>query len=245
MTDRARPKFSAKPLESATEMKKVTSPAVGPVSHFRRLGSDTSGLAMVEFALSMPLLIPLCFVGIQTADYTLANMRLSQISSMVADNAGRVRRAIDETDIDEVMIAARLAGASLKLGERGRIILSSVEPNGQSGGNAGQKITWQRCFGKKNVPSSFGVEGAGATNSALAQGIGPTGQRILAPTASAVLYVELQYDYQPIVPEFLFPSRTITYRSAYSKREGLPTYPTNLASLVAPQRRLCSVLSAT
>lgn len=97
----------------------------------------------------------------------------------------------------------------------------------------------------KNVQSSFGAEGAGETDGALAQGIGPTGQKILAPTASAVLYVELQYDYQPIVPEFLFPSRTITYRSAYSKREGIPTYPTNLANLTTPQRRLCSVLSAT
>jgi len=245
MTDRARPKFSAEPLERATKMKKVTSPVIGPVSHFRRLGSDTSGLAMLEFALSMPLLIPLCFVGIQTADYTLANMRLSQISSMVADNAGRVRRAIDETDVDEVMIAARLAGESLKLGERGRIILSSIEPNGQTGGNAGQKITWQRCFGMKNVASSFGAEGKGATNNSLAQGIGPTGQRIVAPANSAVLYVELQYDYQPVVPDFLFAPRTITYRSAYSKREGLPTYPTNLANLVEPKKRMCSVRTAT
>ena len=66
-----------------------------------------------------------------------------------------------------------------------------------------------------------------------------------APANSAVLYVELQYDYQPVVPDFLFAPRTITYRSAYSKREGIATYPTNLASLVAPQRRLCSVRSAT
>jgi len=97
----------------------------------------------------------------------------------------------------------------------------------------------------KNVASAFGVEGAGASNSSLAQGIGPTGQKIVAPANSAVLYVELQYDYQPVVPDFLFAPRTITYRSAYSKREGIATYPTNLAGLVAPQRRLCSVRSAT
>lgn len=210
-----------------------------------RLRRDTSGLAMIEFALSMPILIGLSFGGIQTADFTLTHMRASQIALMVADNAGRVRTAIDETDIDEVMLAAKIAGEGIKLGNKGRIILSSVEPNGLSGSNAGQRIRWQRCFGLKNVASSYGVEGDGSTNGTLSAGVGPTGKKISAPAGSAALFVEFVYDYQPIVPDYIFAPRTIRYTAAYTKREGAPTYPTNIAGLSNAQRRLCTRFSAT
>ena len=41
---------------------------------------------------------------------------------MVADNAGRVRVSIDETDIDEVMIGARIEGESMNFAQNGRVI---------------------------------------------------------------------------------------------------------------------------
>ena len=210
-----------------------------------RLRTNTSGIAMTEFALSLPIMMSLTFVGIETANYTLANMRASQIALLVADNAGRVRTSIDETDINEVMIGARLAGESMKLGTKGRIILSSLEPNGQAAPNTGQMIRWQRCFGKWNVQSSYGAQGDGATNASLVAGIGPTGRKIQAMSGAAIMFVELVYEYEPLMADAFFAKRTMRYTAAYTVRERASNTLTNLQNLSNSQRRLCTNFTAT
>jgi hypothetical protein len=81
---------------------------------FSRLKSDRSGIAMVEFALGLPLLSFISIGGMELTNYSAAKMRASQIALMVADNAGRVRVSIDEADIDEVMIGAKIEGEVMK-----------------------------------------------------------------------------------------------------------------------------------
>lgn len=211
----------------------------------QRFGSDASGIAMTEFALSMPILLSLSFAGIETANYTLANLRASQIALMVADNAGRVRTSIDEADINEVMIGARLAGENIDLGNQGRIILSSLEPNGRPSPNTGQMIRWQRCFGKKNVTSSYGVEGAGRLDATMSTGMGPAGKKISAMTGAAVMFVELVYDYDPVMPDAFFSPRTIKYTAAYTVRERASNTLSNFSNLSNAQRRLCTNFTAT
>lgn len=210
-----------------------------------RLREDRSGIALTEFALSLPIMISLSFVGVETAGYALANLRASQIALMVADNAGRVRTSIDETDINEVMVGARLAGENMRLGEKGRIILYSIEPNNQPAPNTGQTITWMRCFGLKNVQPSYGAVGDGRLTSAFANGFGPNGRKIGAVTGSAVMFVELVYDYEPMVPETFFEKRTIRYTAAYTIRERVPGLPRNITNLPDARKRLCSNYSAT
>lgn len=215
------------------------------IAFTQRLRRNTSGLAMTEFALSLPILISLSFVGVETANLALAHLRASQIALMVADNAGRVRRSIDATDINEIMVGARLAGEGIKLGEQGRIILSSIEPNGQPAPNSGQTITWQRCFGLKNYDSTFGNVDDGKLDSSRVAGFGPNGRKIAAVNGSAVMFVELFYDYEPLVGEAFIDKRTIHYTAAYTVRERLPAVPTNVKNLNDAQQRLCSVRSAT
>ena len=211
----------------------------------RRLRHDTSGIAMVEFAIALPVMTSMSFVGIETANFTLANLRASQIALMVADNAGRVRTSIDEADINEVMIGARLAGQSIKLGDKGRIILSSLEPNGQAAPNEGQMIRWQRCFGAKAATSSYGSEGDGATDASLVNGIGPAGKKIAAMNGAAIMFVELVYDYDPVMPPAFFSPRTIRYTAAYTVRERASHTLSNLTGMSPGQKRLCTNYSAT
>lgn len=211
----------------------------------RRLCNDASGIAMTEFALSFPILMSLSFVGIETANFTLANLRASQIALMVADNAGRVRTSIDEADVNEVMIGARLAGENIKLGTKGRIILSSLEPNGLPAPNTGQMIRWQRCFGSKNVASSYGTQGAGSTDATMVDGMGSAGKKIAAMNGAAVMFVELIYDYDPIVPDAFFSPRTIRYTAAYTVRERASNTLSNFSGMSNTQKRLCTNFSAT
>ena len=211
----------------------------------KRLRADTSGLAMVEFALSLPVFLTLSFGGIETANYTLSNLRVSQMALAVADNAGRVRTSIDESDIDEVMIGARLLGEGIKFGANGRIILSSLESNGLTGANAGQMIRWQRCFGAKVKSSTYGAEAAGTTNATLAAGMGPSGRKITAASGTAVMFVEIFYTYQPAVMNSILGTKEITYTAAYTIRERASQTMTNTSSMTTAQKRLCTNYSST
>jgi Flp pilus assembly protein TadG len=43
-----------------------------------RLSRDRSGLALLEFALSMPIVLALGLYGVETANLALANLRISR-----------------------------------------------------------------------------------------------------------------------------------------------------------------------
>lgn len=211
----------------------------------RSVGRCTSGIAIVEFALSLPLLIGTGVGGIEVSRFVAANMQVSQIALLVADNTGRVRGSIDESDIEEVMIGARTAGEAVDFGHYGRVILSSLEPNGLTGTSAGQMIRWQRCFGLKNKTSSYGIEGDGSTNATMATGMGPSGNKITAVSGSAVMFVEAFYQYEPLVMGDLIDSTELHYTAAYTVRERATQTLSNLGNISAGNKRLCSRFSAT
>lgn len=215
-----------------------------------RLRRDERGLALTEFAMSLPILCLLSITGIEVANYARACMNVSQIALSAADNAGRIRDRIDEGDVESIFIGSRNAGENIQFGANGRIILSMVEVNGRTGSEAGQKITWQRCFGNKNVPPSYGNAGDGATDATLAAGVGPTGNKITAEAGTGVMFVEIVYDYQPIFPVTGFivddlRNRRLRYTAAFPVRERTNNALTNGFALTEDQKRLCSRFSST
>jgi len=174
-----------------------------------------SGLAFVEFAMSLPVVVTLALCGLETANLAMAHLRVSNIAMLTSDNAARVRDSIDESNVIELLTGAKMTGNNIRFRENGRIILSSIEPNTAS---TGQWIRWQRCDGVKNVASSYGAQGTGQYNASL-QAVGPPGNRISASPGTAVMMVEVVYDYQPIVSDAIFGPRTIRYESAFNVRQ--------------------------
>ncbi|GGD51874.1 hypothetical protein GRI62_05810 [Erythrobacter arachoides] len=172
----------------------------------RRLLRSDTGLAMTEFALSLPLLLVLGLTGLETANRALVQMQVSQLAVQIADNASRIGetsvledRKIYEFDINDLFYGAHLQGGrGIGLLEHGRVILSSQEV--APGTDDDQYIHWQRCMGRKQFTSSYGEEGAGLGGSAFA-GMGPSGEEVLAFEDGAVMFVEIAYDYQPLFGE--------------------------------------------
>lgn len=173
----------------------------------------------------------------------MVNMRVSQVALQVADNASRIgdssvltNRKIYEGDINDVMIGAHLDGGTyLNLLSKGRVIVSSLEVDG--GGK--QYIHWQRCKGVKTVTSSYGVQGDIKTG-----GIGPTGQEVTALANDAVIFVEIQYDYTPLISSAFIKSSTIKATAAFNVRDSRDLsqiYQTNPAATVAS----CSTYTAS
>ncbi|MEP2102345.1 MAG: TadE/TadG family type IV pilus assembly protein [Parasphingorhabdus sp.] len=191
-------------------------------SKFSKLSlvKDTSGLALVEFAFTAPLLLTFGLGGLETANLAIAHLQVSQVAMLAADNASRVRSTIDEADIREIFTGVHLTGNSIDFSPNARVILSNLEHNGLLGSDAGQWIRWQRCYGSNtNYTSNYGAEGDGQNDSSLADGIGPVGKKIEATAATAVNFVEVIYDYKPLVSDRVFGNVVIRYQSAFVARE--------------------------
>ncbi|MEN2786575.1 TadE/TadG family type IV pilus assembly protein [Sphingomonas qilianensis] len=202
----------------------------------KKFCADNRGLALVEFALAAPVLITLGLAGAEVTNMAVSVMRVNQISTAISDNVARVRDSIDEADVNEALLSAKTIGASLNFTARGRVIVSSVEPNAATDAT-GQYIRWQRCTGTLNVPASqpqYGAQGKGQNDATLPY-MGPTGRRIVAGQGSALIFVEVTYRYQPLVTAELFGTPIIRSESVYNVRERssqvLGTAPGTTASL--------------
>ena len=182
--------------------------------------------------MAMPILLLMTFGGLEIAHMAMTHLRVNQIAITVADNAGRVRTGIDEANIYEVFSGANLIGESISFEDNGRIVLSSLEPNGMTGSDEGQVINWQRCFGDLDVTPNYGVQGSGADNAALADGLGQDGNKIQSAEGTAVMFVEVSYRYTPLVSGIPgWGQQLIRYESAFNVRERTNQDITNVQNL--------------
>lgn len=190
-------------------------------TRLRGMGADASGVAMIEFAFTAPIILGLGILGTETAHFVVTHMKVSQVAMQVADNASRVgeqdvlvARKVYEDDINDVFAGARRTGQTIDLIERGRIILSSLQQNA----DGGQWIAWQRCAGEKDFASSYGGAGDGANGTGF-PGMGDPASPITASPGTAVMFVEISYDYDSVTPFELFDNREIRYTAAFNVRD--------------------------
>lgn len=208
----------------------------------RRLRDCNSGLALTEFAFSLPILLALGLYGFETANLAIANMRISNMAMLAADNAARQRDSIDEANVIELLTGTKMTGNGLKFAPNGRVILTQLEATPD---NSAQWIRWQRCDGALNVSSRYGgprnASGALITNgteiynadrvtassapssfshaSARIGAVGPAGRQISAQPGTAVMLVEVYYDYQPIVGSWTTGPTRLRYENAFNVRQ--------------------------
>lgn len=187
----------------------------------RRLLRTASGVAMTEFALGAPLLLTAGLWGTEMANYALVNMKISQLAEHIADNASRVgdastlqNRKVFEADINDVIYGAELQAGPLALFDHGRAIISSLEVEPASGK---QYIHWQRCRGAAKFNSTFGKAGDGLVKPIA--GMGAPGEEVFAQPGEAVIFVQLVYDYQPMISERFLGARDIHAIAAFTVRD--------------------------
>ncbi|MGQ0660016.1 TadE/TadG family type IV pilus assembly protein, partial [Sphingosinicella sp.] len=197
--------------------------------------------------------------------FAMAHLRVSNIAVMTADNAARIRDNIDEADVIDLLTGAKETGANINFAQNGRIILSDLEPT-PTGGN--QWIRWQRCDGAlsytnpntawrprtaggtaitngteiyqsdRTTPNTATPSSPLATPTYASMGTGIT---IAAQSGSAVMVVEVVYNYQPIIPNSFLSGRQIRYESAFNVRQRVDQTLRN-ASQVTP--RSCNTFAA-
>ncbi|WP_076068479.1 TadE/TadG family type IV pilus assembly protein [Sphingomonas montana] len=199
----------------------------------RRILADRAGVALIEFGLSLPIIMALGIYGAELANFALINMKISQIALNLSDNASRVglssglaQQQLREYDINDVFQASRLQGKSFDLIDNGRITLSSLETDEYNV----QRIHWQRCLGNKTgtgFDSTYGTTSATAGSDAsignagtLAPlGMGPVNAKVSAPPQSGVMFVEINYAYEPLFAKILLGNQVIRYTASYIVRD--------------------------
>jgi Flp pilus assembly protein TadG len=193
---------------------------------------DRRGNVLIEFAFTAPIVLALGLYGIELGNQALVNMRISQIALNLADNASRSGQILSsnveqlrEGDINDVLRAAKLQGASFNLTTNGRITISSLENVRQDYDLVPlQRIHWQRCIGAKtgvDYVSHYGstTTAAGSTNDASNAGelkplgMGKAGALVNAPIGTGVIFVEINYLYQPTTP-WLTQPHVINYTAS-------------------------------
>lgn len=207
-------------------------------SRLAELRDNQRGLALIEFALSFPVVAAIGLYSIEVTNFALVNLRVNQIALALADNASRVgtdygltTQQLREVDMNDVLQAARYQGAGIKLTTYGRVIVSSLENVKQSYDTAAvQRIHWQRCIGLRsgtNYDSSYGTtastDGTDATSAnagtTVASGMGDTGYKVNAPTTGGVMFVEVNYQYQPLISKYFLGDTRIHFTASYIVRD--------------------------
>jgi Flp pilus assembly protein TadG len=204
--------------------------------HMMKIIKDKKGVGFVEFALAMPFMLGAILMGLEVANLTLAVQKVNQLSTLAADNAARVTRTIDETDIIEIMAATKLNGENVDFMKNGRIVISSVQANQA---RTGQWIRWQRCIGdRKTKISEYGVQGKGESDDSLA-GIGKTNPKMTAPAGTAIIVAEVEYLYKPLVTDALFEEKVLKAQTAFIVRQRTDLGITNTTALPGTKILTC------
>lgn len=200
--------------------------AFGKLRHATwRLHRDTSGLALLEFAFILPVVITMSLTGAELTNYITTKMRIGQIALQLSDDAARMgtgsqlsAKQISETDINDLFTGAQLQSGELDLQTNGRVILTDLEPTNTPVNTAGTyKIGWRRCYGNKTSYVRQYPTGTGTTG---LTGIGPAGRQVTAQDDNATMFVEVFYTYKPIVGlGTLAPTTTFTETASMAVRD--------------------------
>lgn len=189
-----------------------------------RCARDRRGVALMEFALALPVVLPIGLYAVEISNFGIQQLRLSQATLTLSDNISRVgvdtnmaMQQLREVDVNEVIDGLRRQTENLKLTTNGRVTISSIETKAGA-----QWIHWQRCVGLKRgagYDSSFGREGDGGTSGSTFRGMGDPAQPVTAPEGAAVIFVEINYDYQPLISPYFLGTRKLRQTASYIVRD--------------------------
>jgi hypothetical protein len=185
------------------------------------LRGNKSGLALTEFALSLPILMIMTASGLELGNFMLVKRRVADIAVQTADNASRIgldsliaTKQVREVDINDLFMGAQLQSGKFDISKNGRIIISSLEVNS----TGGQWLHWQRCYGADPSAPAYGTEGDGSTGNSF-KGMGPTGNQIKSIPDNAVMFVEVYYKYTPLVSFTPLDFGTIKEEASFFARD--------------------------
>ena len=180
------------------------------LNRLRKLRRNNRGVAAIEFALLLPLLITLMIGALEVTFKIWATQKAEKLSVTLADVIAQSQE-VTTNDLDSLVSAVNKIMEPFPFGSDGAVIISSVYlPSPPDGEDLGEPIVnWQRKFppsGGLQVESKIGDQGENANL--------PGGFDMYEKENCIV--AEVFYKYTPIMPGFLF-DEAVTYRRSFFK----------------------------
>jgi Flp pilus assembly protein TadG len=166
----------------------------------KRLKRNQRGVAALEFALSLPLLILLMFGVVEITRFILVGQMVTNVSRTMADLSSQ-GKTMTEAELTSLFSATKFVAKPFDMQTNGKVIVSSISVTG--GGSP--DMNWQRSHGDlAGVSSAIGIPG----NSLIL----PPGFTVRE--GYTVIAAEAYYDFSPIVFSWITPPRRL-YRASY------------------------------
>jgi len=172
----------------------------------RRFRRDARGLAAVEFALIVPLMLTLYFGTIETTDALTASRRVTNVAQTAADLVAQVT-TVSSSDITDIF-AASTAILTPYDTTAVKIVISSVVANSSNS----TSVAWSVAYGGASARS---------TNSSVTI---PTG---LTTANTSVIMAEVTYSYTSPVLTFITGPLTMTETAYLRPRRSLTVAKTS------------------
>jgi len=150
-----------------------------------------AGIAYVEFALILPVLIALFMGSVEVTRYILVTQKTQKVAMTVADVVAQAQ-TISTADLANIVLAGSQIMQPYTFGASGYIIISSVTQTGTQTASNPPKISWQ-------------YTGGGSMNPAPASRIGVTGGAAILPnniplnSGDNIIVTEVYYNYTPLL----------------------------------------------
>lgn len=178
----------------------------------------SDGVAAMEFALNLPLLLILGFGGFEVSRLLLAQQKTDKIAYIVADVISQsTTSTLNNAQISQILTAAAQVMNPFPFGAKGFVIVNSVTQTGVPSVSNKPKVTWQRTGGgSMTKPSQVGTSG---NNAVLPGGI-------TLVDKDNVIVVEVFYQYTPLFGAGYVASQQFYRTATYKPRLGsLTTVP--------------------
>jgi Flp pilus assembly pilin Flp len=180
------------------------------LNRLRKIRRDTRGVAAIEFALMLPMLIALLIGCLEVTFKIWSTQKAEKLAVTLSDIIAQ-STSVTNDDLTSLTSAVDKIMDPFPFGaDEGRVIISSIYVEQDE---TIAKVNWQ-CFfpptGSFNATSEFGVKDADADL--------PTGFT-LAPRDN-VIVAEVFYQYHPIAPGLLFDESVVYRRALFKPRLG-------------------------
>lgn len=168
--------------------------------------SNQKGLAALEFALTLPLLMALFMGGVELTRYIIVAQKTEKAAITMSDLVAQ-SSDIGTTDLDILVEAVEQVMLPLSFGNKGFVIVSSISRAGSDAAT----INWQYTGGGTWTKSSkVGFEGGSAS---LPAGFS------LDPN-EGIIVAEVYYKYTPLFADAILPSAILYKVGVFKPRLG-------------------------
>ena len=170
----------------------------------RRIGRCDKGIAMVEFAMCLPIFMIMLAGVIEMSRYIWIHHKIIRLTSEISDLVTQ-SPSMSVTEMDVLFSAADYIIKPFDLQTNGVIIVSSVSGTGEDP----PKVNWRQCgAGNLSAAGVVGVEGADANV--------PNG--LVVDPLDNIIIAEVYYDYEPLIFDTVIDSKQLSRIAIYSPR---------------------------